>query len=148
LKTLASLAPPVGIGRGSMRSASSAVEAICTAGADRGIRYALNSSSTTVSRSHSASLAPAVSASTICDTSSPARSWSRLRASSSTEHVSATTFTAVPPSIRPTFAVVCSSIRPSSSEAIALAAASIALRPSSGRIPAWAEAPRKRPSIR
>ena len=72
-----------------------------------------------------------------------ARSWSRLRASSSTSQRSATTFGAVPPVIVPTFAVVSASSRPSSSREIAAAAAAIALRPSSGRIPACAAFPRK-----
>ena len=49
----------------------------------------------------------------------------------------------VPPSIRPTLAVVSSSSRPSSMRAIAAAAAAIALLPSSGRIPAWASTPAK-----
>ena len=54
------------------------------------------------------------SASTIRSTVRVALSWSRLRASSSSLQRSATTFAAVPPSIRPTFAVVSSSRRPSS----------------------------------
>ena len=47
----------------------------------------------------------------------------------------------VPPSITPTFAVVSSSSRPSLIAPIAAAAASIAERPSSGRIPACASIP-------
>ena len=53
-----------------------------------------------------------------------------------------------PPEIVPMFAVVSASIRPSRIAAIARAAASIALRPSSGRIPACACVPRKSASIR
>ena len=54
---------------------------------------------------------------------------------------------ALPPVIRPTFAVVCSSIRPSRRSAIARDAAAIAERPSSGTIPAWAARPWKRAEI-
>ena len=48
-----------------------------------------------------------------------------------------------PPSMRLTFAVVSASIRPRRIAPIARAAASIALRPSSGRTPACAAVPRK-----
>ena len=64
-----------------------------------------------------------------------------LRASPSIRQRPGTTLEAVPPSITPTFAVVSASSRPSFIAAIAAAAAAIALRPSSGRIPAWASAP-------
>ena len=63
------------------------------------------------------------------------------RASPSIRQRPATTFEADPPAITPTFAVVSSSSRPSSIAPIAAAAASIALWPSSGRIPAWASMP-------
>ena len=46
-----------------------------------------------------------------------------------------------PPETEPTLAVVSSSMRPSGIAAIASAAATIALRPSSGRMPAWAAWP-------
>ena len=101
-----------------------------------------------VSTSHSASLAASVAASTIEPTTSPARASSRLRASSTTWQRSATTLPALPPSISPTLAVVASSMRPSAIAATAFAAAAIALRPTSGRIPAWAAAPRNWSSSR
>jgi hypothetical protein len=50
--------------------------------------------------------------------------------------------------MEPTLAVVWSSIRPSGIAATATAAASTALRPSSGRMPAWAAFPRKLASMR
>ena len=65
-----------------------------------------------------------------------------LRASASIVQLPATTFGAVPPEILPTFVVVSSSMRPRSIVAIAAEAASIALRPASGRIPACASIPR------
>ena len=67
---------------------------------------------------------------------SSARPASTLRASASTRQRPATTFGARPPPIVPTFAVVSSSIRPRSIVAIAAEAASMALRPASGRMPA------------
>src|ERR687895_18684 len=73
-------------------------------------------------------------------TTSPARLSSRLRASSTTWQCSATTFAAVPPSIWPMFAVVPASRRPIRMAASACAAAAMALRPVSGRMPAWAAA--------
>ncbi len=79
---------------------------------------------------------------------SDARAGSRLRASASISHSPGTTLVAVPPEIVPTFAVVSSSRRPSFISEIAAAAAAIALRPSSGRIPAWASAPSKRAARR
>ena len=51
---------------------------------------------------------------------------------------------AMPPRISPTFAVVSASIRPSRMSAIARAAATMALRPSSGAIPECAARPMKR----
>ena len=75
-----------------------------------------------------------------------ALSWPRT--SASIRHRSGTTFVAVPPAIVPTFAVVSASRRPSSIAAIARAAATIALRPSSGRTPACAARPRTIASIR
>ncbi len=55
---------------------------------------------------------------------------------------SGTTFVpATPPWICATFSVVSSSMRPVRIAAIAFAAATIALRPSCGRIPAWAARP-------
>ena len=69
------------------------------------------------------------------------RSSSRPRASASIRQRSGTTFVAVPPVIVPTFAVVSASSRPSRMAATARAAATIALRPSSGRMPAWAARP-------
>ncbi len=62
--------------------------------------------------------------------------------------VAGTTFEADPPSIVPTFAVVSWSSRPSFIAAIAAAAAAIALRPASGRIPEWASTPSKSAVIR
>ena len=96
---------------------------------------------TSTSTSHSCSLAAQVQASTIAPIVSLARSSSRLRASPSIRQWPGTTLEAVPPAITPTLAVVSSSSRPSSIAAIAAAAASIALRPSSGRIPACASVP-------
>ena len=52
-----------------------------------------------------------------------------------------TTFVAVPPRIVPMFAVVSASMRPSGMRAIARAAASMALRPASGTMPACAVRP-------
>ena len=54
---------------------------------------------------------------------------------------------AMPPLIVPTFAVVPSSSRPKRSSASAFAAAAMALRPSSGAIPACAARPRNVASI-
>ena len=51
---------------------------------------------------------------------------------------------AMPPEMRPTFAVVAASMRPSGMSAIARAAATTALRPSSGAIPACDARPMKR----
>ena len=81
-------------------------------------------------------------------TASPALATSRLRASSSTTQRSATTFADVPPSMRPTLAVVSASSLPICIAATARAAAAIALRPASGRMPAWAARPRKLASSR
>ena len=61
--------------------------------------------------------------------------------SASSAHHSATMFRAVPPRMRPTLALVTSSIRPSGMSAIARAAATIAERPSSGYMPACAARP-------
>ena len=55
---------------------------------------------------------------------------------------------ALPPAIEPTFTVVSSSTRPSRIEQIARAAARIAERPSSGRMPACAATPRNLASMR
>ena len=71
-----------------------------------------------------------------------------LRASPSTRQWAATTFDAVPPLITPTLVVVSSSSRPSVIDATAAAAAAIALRPSSGRMPAWASTPSNSATIR
>jgi hypothetical protein len=71
------------------------------------------------------------------------------RASASTVQRSGTTFVLRPPPwIEPTFAVVSVSMRPSRIPATAFAAATTALRPASGRMPAWAAWPRKRASRR
>jgi hypothetical protein len=58
------------------------------------------------------------------------------------------TLIALPPSMSPTLAVVSASSRPSRMAAIALAAATTALRPASGRTPAWAARPRNSATIR
>ena len=73
---------------------------------------------------------------------------SRLRASAVIEQRSATTLVAVPPSMVPMLAVVSGSMRPSGMRAIARAAARMALRPTSGAMPAWAARPTKVASIR
>jgi hypothetical protein len=86
-------------------------------------------------------LAAHVHASVIAPITSAARLSSMLRASPSKRHRPGTMLVAVPPSITPTLAVVSSSSLPSSISAIADAAATIALRPSSGRIPECASAP-------
>ena len=96
-----------------------------------------------MSTSHSCSLAAQVQASTIAPIALLACSSSRLRASPSIRQWPGTTFDAVPPEITPTFAVVSASRRPSLIAAIAAAAAAIALRPSSGRMPEWASVPSK-----
>jgi hypothetical protein len=71
------------------------------------------------------------------------------RVSASTRQRSGTTLVdALPPSTRPTLTVVSSSIRPSRIATTPRAAAAIALRPSSGRIPAWAAVPWKSASMR
>ncbi len=95
-----------------------------------------------VSTSVSVALAAQVIVSTIAWTASAALPSSRLRTSASIVQRSGTTFAAAPPLITPTFAVVSSSILPSRIDSTALAAAPIALRPSSGRRPACAERPR------
>ena len=62
---------------------------------------------------------------------------------------SGTTFVLpTPPWIEPTLAVVCSSIRPSGIAATAWAAARIAERPASGRMPACAARPWKSAAMR
>ena len=87
--------------------------------------------------------------STISATTSSTRAGSSERASPSTRQRSGTTLVdPVPPRTEPTLAVVWSSIRPSGIEAMASAAASTALRPSSGRMPAWAALPKNEASSR
>ena len=66
---------------------------------------------------------------------------SRLRASPEMTQRSATTLGAVPPATTPMLAVVSSSRRPSRIAATARAAATMALRPSSGAMPACAACP-------
>ena len=90
---------------------------------------------------HSASLAANVQMSSISCTSSPSFVSSWQRASAENTQRSGTMFPAVPPEMRPTFAVVSSSTRPSRMSAIARAAAWIAERPSSGDMPACAARP-------
>ena len=68
-----------------------------------------------------------------------AGSW--LRASPATTQRSATTFEALPPFTTPMFAVVSSSMRPSRIAPMARAAATMALRPLSGAMPACAATP-------
>ena len=81
-------------------------------------------------------------ASIIRATSDSTFSGSTERASASSRARSGTTFVEpAPPETEPTLAVVSSSMRPSGIAAMARAAASTALRPSSGRSPAWAARP-------
>ena len=76
------------------------------------------------------------------ETTSSTRLGSSERASARMRQRSGTMFVEpAPPWIEPTLAVVCSSIRPSGMCAIAWAAARIAERPASGRMPAWAARP-------
>ena len=77
----------------------------------------------------------------MCPTWRARRSSSRLRASPRTVHHSGTMLIATPPSMTPTLAVVISSMRPRLMSAIARPAAAIALRPSSGAMPACAATP-------
>src|SRR5919108_5157436 len=139
----ASLPPPVATSRGSTPQRRSASRATLTDGELEGTRYARNISVTAMSTSHSYSLAAQVQASTIAPTVRLARSSSRLRASPLIRHRPGTTFEAAPPEMTPTFAVVASSRRPRLIPETAAAAAWIALRPSSGRVPACASAPPK-----
>src|SRR6267378_2675333 len=74
-----------------------------------------------------------------------ARSW--LRASPRTCTSSGMMLVARPPSMRPMFAVVSASIRPSRMPAIACAATWIALTPRSGAMPACAARPRTTTSM-
>jgi len=99
---------------------------------------------TWTSHSHDGSLAASWQRSTISATSASTAASLSERASASNQQCSATTFVPpTPPAMVPTLAVVSSSIRPCGISAMALAAATIALRPASGRMPAWAAAPRK-----
>ena len=88
-------------------------------------------------------------ASTRLATTSSTRAGSSERVSASSRQRSGTMLVEpAPPWIEPTLAVVCSSIRPSGIAAIAWAAARIAERPSSGRMPAWAARPWKSAAMR
>ena len=103
----------------------------------------MRSTVTSTSHSHSGSLAASWQRSTISATRLSTVASLSERASATNQQCSGTTFVPpTPPAIVPTLAVVSSSRRPSGIAAIALAAARIALRPSSGRMPAWAAAPR------
>ncbi len=102
---------------------------------------------TSVSSVHSAVLAANANVSSISWTRSESLRASWERASASSSHHSGMMLRALPPLIRPTFAVVSSSIRPSRRSAIARDAAAIAERPSSGTIPECAGRPWKRTSI-
>ena len=95
----------------------------------------MNIGVTITSRSHSVALAASWRWSTSSVTTCSIRAGSWPRTSASSRQRSGTTFVAVPPAIVPTFAVVSGSKRPSSIAAIARAAAAIAFRPSSGRMP-------------
>ena len=67
--------------------------------------------------------------------------WFRERASAMMVAVSGTTLRACPPVMTPTLFVVSASIRPTGNDAIAFAAATIALMPFSGSAPACAAFP-------
>ena len=83
------------------------------------------------------------------ETAVSARAGSSERASAASRQRSGTTLVVpTPPCTEPTLAVVSGSIRPSGIAAIARAAASTALWPSSGRMPACAALPWNSASIR
>jgi len=67
--------------------------------------------------------------------------WSRERHSARKLAFSGTPFRTMPPEMTPTLAVVWWSSRPSSSAAMARAAARMAEMPRSGSMPAWAARP-------
>ena len=95
-----------------------------------------------------AAAASAAMACTMCSVCSVTLAGSWLRASPATAQRSATTLGAVPPRRTPMFAVVSSSSRPRRIAATARAAATTALRPSSGAMPACAAVPRNSASMR
>ncbi len=77
----------------------------------------------------------------MCSTCAATLARSRLRASPRSSQRSGTTLGALPPLMIPTLAVVSSSTRPRRMAATARAAASTALRPACGSMPAWAATP-------
>ena len=142
LNTLASLPPPEWNKRGVSPIEVIARCASCTTGScslklKEGYIISLRNS-------HSAPCSRTVvsSASRMEAICSPTFSCTILRASASNWTWSHTTFVGPPPANLPIFAVVSLSIRPSFIAEIALLATWIALMPSSGFTPAWADLPK------